>query len=947
MHGPASHSRARTFAHLECHKANPPDVSLKRPLLHRYPAVWSRDRLTYAGVYRSSLWSMRALVLALVPTMLLAVPGVRAVAAQGSPEGTASSARRATFKDTLAALTAGGQTTCVTTTVGDAYCWGSPWPMAKAFGRVRGPDGTPVQLRSVTASDFSRCALTIDGDVLCEPSVTGGYVDSAGAPVPVPAGCRHITCLTGLPMRGALPKVRLLDVTTGLGHACALAPNGAAHCWGNSSYGSLGNGSAAADSTAGKIVRAPARVVGSLRFSQISTQEYQTCGVTAPDQTIYCWGNGESDLPDDSVLAAFCNRTLRSGDAKPCVGVPIRVLPESLPGDHVATDDVKFVRVAVGLRMACAISTLAEAYCWGTNYRCELGRCRSDDSQRARRIAVPGRVAEVAPGYWHACARTEERRIFCWGNNVAGELGSLATANAGPDGGPPDYTARNPADPNAAYHDICFNGGRCSPNPVEVSSNHRWAALALGTQHACALADDDGGVYCWGGSDSTTLGANARFITCVNRSPMWKDVPCQPTPIRVPGLPPLSAPRSAALNAEAGRFRSVPPPNAQDPTRVIVSAEELRVVFPRDTTGLWGWSAREAAGRTTPYGWQVTVEGMDGPAIVSLFILPDSVAAREFTSLESLVATAKPSCAGVVSRNCGSDVKASVVEHRVVLTLRIPATIARLFGLRPATVSVLQRRPGEPYRFVGDTVRVEYVAPQIPEPNAVTQADAKRSRRAYEVSMNLVSRWIGNGDLSRGTQALWLVVGDSATVSVEEMHCRSDMCRQPLYDPIPTWSIDDSAVATLRTPGAGRTSARLSGSRAAVIVAKRAGRTIVRASLPPSASDTLPSRTPPSRALQRTVHVLVPVERVKLEQTTDTLRAQQQAEFRAHAFDKSGRRIVGAPVQVNIAPGTGAASADEDGRVFLYLSSAGTQTIVASLRGKADTVVVQVLPPAR
>ena len=92
---------------------------------------------------------------------------------------------------------------------------------------------------------------------------------------------------------------------------------------------------------------------------------------------------------------------------------------------------------------------------------------------------------------------------------------------------------------------------------------------------------------------------------------------------------------------------------------------------------------------------------------------------------------------------------------------------------------------------------------------------------------------------------------------------------------------------------------------------------------------------------------MVPVERVKLEQVTDTLRAQEQAEFRAYAFDRSGRRIAGAPVQVNVASGSNVASANEDGRVFLYLSSEGTQTIVASLRGKADTVVVRVLPPAR
>ena len=86
---------------------------------------------------------------------------------------------------------------------------------------------------------------------------------------------------------------------------------------------------------------------------------------------------------------------------------------------------------------------------------------------------------------------------------------------------------------------------------------------------------------------------------------------------------------------------------------------------------------------------------------------------------------------------------------------------------------------------------------------------------------------------------------------------------------------------------------------------------------------------------------------MKLEQITDTLRAQEPGEFRAYAFDGSGRRIPGAPVQVNVAPGSGGPSAGENGQVFVYLSSVGTQSIVASLRGKTDTLVVKVLPPAR
>jgi len=257
-----------------------------------------------------------------------------------------------------------------------------------------------------------------------------------------------------------------------------------------------------------------------------------------------------------------------------------------------------------------------------------------------------------------------------------------------------------------------------------------------------------------------------------------------------------------------------------------------------------------------------------------------------------------------------------------------------------ASLHVLQRRPDEPHRYVENIRRLDYAPPPIPRPNATTEGDG--------AAINRLEGFIAEPDLPLGGPVVWLGVGDSTTLFIQDMHCVVDACKVRQSNAVPTWSIDDSSVAILGALYGRRPSTRLPGSRIAVVVGRRVGRTAVRAFLPLSAADTLPGRTPPSSALRRTVNVTLPVQRVKLELIKpDTLRAEKSALFRAYAFDKSGRRIAGAPVQVNVAPEGLPQVPDKHGLALLALEQVGRQTIVASLRGRSDTMVMQVLPPTR
>ena len=884
---------------------------------------------------------------ALLLTLALGlVPGGAPQAQDASRPRDAGRTGAAARPDTLASLAAGGEATCLTTTAGAGYCWGAPDSEDGHAHRVRGPDGRPARLRALATSSLSRCGLTSDGDVWCT-SATDGWVDSTVNREPLPADCRGYICLAPLPARGSLPPGPLRSVAVGDLHACALAPNGSAHCWGRNDMGMLGNGVWAADSTGtvGEISRVPTMVVGGHRFIQISGAGELTCGLTTPERHIYCWGYGQNGETGDSSIMTGCSGPLPYAN-KPCsTPVPARVFPESLPGDFDRPNELKFVRVTAGNRMACAIAVSGEAYCWGGNYRCQLGRCRSAESARAHRIAVPGRVVDIAPGAMHACARTADWRVFCWGNNTAGQLGSLATVNAGADGAPPDYRDTTDSDVvGAAYRDPCFNGGRCSPAPVEVSPGRRWAALAAGSDHACALARDDGGIYCWGGSNSAVLGANARFVLCENRSAMWKDAPCQPTPVRIPGFPPLAAPAVEVLaKPEHERAREVV--RTLRSTRVLVSAREVRVIFPPDTSSELGWPAAETPGYRARYYWGVFIDGIDGPRGLELRLGPGGTSARTFPSLRSVVAAASPGLctSGMVAQCTPDGVAASVEGSRVVLTLRDPPTITRLFGLRQDSVQVSRAHPGDATYLPPVRVPVEYVAPEIPIPDSAFRAEAVRARRRYRARITTITRGISGG--SFGSPAIWIGVGDSIPVYVSEMTCTHDACGGSAARVTGTaWSVDDTAVVRLRvvSPSDSRRSFEMP-SPEAYLVARARGRTRVRATIPPSPSDTMPSREPPPRTLEREVVVISRAVRLATGSRPDTIRVGDTLSLRPQVFDADGVAIDGAPIELRYSDGDVNRLLTTTDTARIAFEHAGQRTIVARFGILTDTVRVSVV----
>jgi hypothetical protein len=430
-------------------------------------------------------------------------------------------------------------------------------------------------------------------------------------------------------------------------------------------------------------------------------------------------------------------------------------------------------------------------------------------------------------------------------------------------------------------------------------------------------------------------------VLCENRSATWNDVRCQPTPVRVPGLPRLAAPTGGTIASQRAAPR-------RDSTRVLASRREVRVVFPRDTARGWGWSASTARDYQPEYVWSMTVDGFDGPTTLLLRVGRRDSLARDFPSLDSLVAAGRATrCTGGMSLICrDSGVTATVDGDRVVLTLRDSARIVELFGLRPESVQVRRSVPEEPYDYRSESARVEYVEPQIPQPDAAFRAAAARRRRAHEAAINWVSRSIQSGSV-RGNGALWLAVGDSVEVHVAEMRCAYDSCYEGGQVASDSgWRMADSGIALLRVPSAADARRRWFGGTGvyARVVALRPGHTTLRVLGLRGPADTMPSREPVPREVSVAVVVTPPVARVEIGPHPDTVATNGTLEMKIRVIDRAGRVIRGAPVVVAglWGPNSMGFAADTIVR-HVVRGPPGRRTLVASFGGRADTTWIQVV----
>jgi alpha-tubulin suppressor-like RCC1 family protein len=206
----------------------------------------------------------------------LATGGVRCGIAHGyNPSGSASSGD-------VAGLANGAAGACLLRPDGTVECW-------PAFNlnymtpaqQVQDLGGPAIAI----AVGDEGCALRDDGAVLCWPIDQSDDVPSAQF-VQLPVAAYGITAASGMVCgRGTC----MSDSTHG--HVCAWTAAGDLYCWGDNTFGQLGDGTTVVRTG---FVRATAP--GGPVLSA-SAGDRQTCAVRAADKRLICWGwNGAGEL---------------------------------------------------------------------------------------------------------------------------------------------------------------------------------------------------------------------------------------------------------------------------------------------------------------------------------------------------------------------------------------------------------------------------------------------------------------------------------------------------------------------------------------------------------------------------------------------------------------------------------------------------------------------------
>lgn len=393
----------------------------------------------------------------------------------------------------------------------------------------------PGQTREVTLTLESACL-----DVTCGPTETcraGACVDACvdadcgpgdAGPPPADAGpscecpCASDTCVDG----ECLPARRVDQVTVGRFHTLARV-GGEVLAWGENTQSQLGLGEA----MMGALVDTPTPVPTPTPATQVSAGYQSSCVILEPGE-LWCWGNNGShrlalpspELPRHVPTAVgternwarvslysrhtcaltstgrlYCWGRALDGQlgvhASPIVPPEFEPSPVFLGGSYMA--------VAVGNDHTCAIDITGAVACWGENAQGQSGA----DTPSVRNVWVPtslgSRYSNLASGIDRSCAIAADGQIHCWGDNRDERLGVGAGSPVVVD------------------------------TPTPVVSPDRFRAIALGSEHQCAITND-GRLLCWGLNLDGQLGVG--------------DATTRTEPTEVAGAGPWSAVASSYLH---------------------------------------------------------------------------------------------------------------------------------------------------------------------------------------------------------------------------------------------------------------------------------------------------------------------------------------------------------------------------------------------------------------
>ncbi len=411
------------------------------------------------------------------------------------------------------------------------WCWGDNGQGELGDGNGGGTVMQAVPVRVVAARGWK--SLAVGKYVtygIADDSSVWGWGEAAYNALP---GAK-VNLVVPAMLAGTMPSSAISAYAYG---ACAIrAGDAKLVCWGDDTFGQVGDDNSAQSSDP--------TVIGTATWKSVGAGASHTCGVQS-DDSLWCWGRDETDELGVTVPSfTFATDPVNVTDGRPgwsalfagneftcaldgtaqlqCWG---RGGEGQLTGSGSKLAPVKLAvtaeHLALGKDVTCAIDGSNVLSCWGYGDTYSLGDGGADDQELPE--AHTGSWAAVALGD-RGCGITTGQDLLCWGTNPLGQTG---TNDAGTDHATPAMVMGTMWSSVAVGRDhgcalgptkevACWgwNNYGCAGKdpmatievdfPVIVSGTGNTSEVAVGKVHSCAIVG--GSAMCWGDSDYDQLG---------------------------------------------------------------------------------------------------------------------------------------------------------------------------------------------------------------------------------------------------------------------------------------------------------------------------------------------------------------------------------------------------------------------------------------------------------
>lgn len=365
-------------------------------------------------------------------------------------------------------IASGDRHGCATYLNSQIYCWGYNY-QGQLGDSTKVDTTTPVavdtsgvlagkSIRAMATGTTHTCAIASDDQVYCwgynlQGQLGTNSTTSTSVPVPVYTG-------------GALAGKTVRAIAAGGNSTCALTTDDQLYCWGDNSYGQLGNNSKTRSLVPKQIYMSG--VLNGKTIRSVTLSVYNACAI-ASDNNAYCWGdNGQGQLGNNSITGSSAPVAVYTAGA--LAGKTVKQV--SAAGAHT-----------------CAIASDDNAYCWGGNTSGNLGSNVATRSTVPVAVDTSGALAgktvkKISTAYISGCAIASDDQVYCWGGNNYGQLGdgTLTTSK--------------------------------TPKLVDTSAfgGLSFDTVSLGTGFACAITKNSK-IYCWGRNADGQLGTGDEIDT--------------------------------------------------------------------------------------------------------------------------------------------------------------------------------------------------------------------------------------------------------------------------------------------------------------------------------------------------------------------------------------------------------------------------------------------------